>query len=159
MAWYEAFMVRMQGFGLPTWEGLPDLGLYMDQVITFLERQYKPVYGEAKRIITPSMINNYVKGGLVTRPVAKKYDREQIAQLLIVCGLKQVLSIDEMKRLLACSDVEGTKALYSSFCGQVAEATRGFEGKIQRLDAMECAVKGASYSLLCSEILREEDLA
>ena len=48
------------------WEQIPDLGLYMDQVVTFIGRVYAPLYGEdVRRYLTPSMINNYVKAKLI----------------------------------------------------------------------------------------------
>jgi len=42
---------------LPRWSDLPEIDLYMDQVIALMEK-YIP-YNE--KILTPSMINNYVK--------------------------------------------------------------------------------------------------
>ena len=83
------------------WEQLPDLGLYLDQVITFLERQldfFKMPGDEGQ--ITPSMINNYAKSGLVPRTVGKKYGQEHLALLLSVFTLKRVLSVQDMAALL-----------------------------------------------------------
>ena len=42
---------------LPQWETLPDIGLYMDQVITLMERTFAPFLPGAE--ITKSMVNNY----------------------------------------------------------------------------------------------------
>ncbi|MCD8498767.1 MAG: DUF1836 domain-containing protein [Clostridiales bacterium] len=54
-----------------TWEQLPDLGLYMDQVITYVEQQCRTLYAQEK-FLTPAMVNNYVKSGLISRPNSKK---------------------------------------------------------------------------------------
>ncbi|MEG0766793.1 MAG: DUF1836 domain-containing protein [Clostridia bacterium] len=88
-----------------TWEQLPDLPLYMDQVITYLERQLAPYQVlQPERLITPAMINNYVKSGLIPRPERKKYTRIHLALLLMVCILKQILPIQQMGVLLrACT--------------------------------------------------------
>ena len=73
------------------WNMIPDLGLYMDQVITFITRMYQPLYGDATEgYLSSSMINNYVKAKLIPRPVGKKYNREQIALLAMIVALKQV---------------------------------------------------------------------
>ena len=52
------------------------------------------------RQITPSMINNYVKGEVLPAPVSKKYSKEHLAFIEEICTLKQVLSIAEVKQVL-----------------------------------------------------------
>lgn len=160
MAWTEGFAGRLKGYRMATWEELPDLGLYMDQLITYLERLFRPLYGEEKRIITPAMINNYVKSGLVARPVAKKYDRPQIAQLIMLCALKQALSLEDLRSLTDAPQAEDAiAALYGEFCTQLDMAQSVFAGKLDDLTPMRCAVLGAAYSLICQEILTAERLA
>ncbi len=45
------------------WERLPELDLYMDQVITLMDKQLTPFTTDGSdKLLTPSMINNYVKG-------------------------------------------------------------------------------------------------
>lgn len=153
MAWVDDFMARAKGFALPAWEELPDLGLYMDQVVTFLERLYRPLYGGERRIITPSMINNYVKSGIVSRPARKKYSREQLAQLAIVCALKQSVSLEDLRVLLTPEAGGDTEAVYRAFGGQVQAAVESFRGKMEGLSPMACAVQSAAYALLCEETL------
>jgi hypothetical protein len=83
----------MKAYQPPTWDALPDLGLYMDQVVTFLERQLSPLHpaGVKDKIITPAMINNYVKMQVIPRPVNKKYERGHLAALLMLCLLKVIV--------------------------------------------------------------------
>ena len=50
--------------------------------------------------ITPSMINNYVKGEVLPSPIAKKYNKEHLALIEEICTLKQVLSIAEVKQII-----------------------------------------------------------
>ena len=37
------WVASMQEFRLPDWDSLPQLELYMDQVITYLERMFAPM--------------------------------------------------------------------------------------------------------------------
>ena len=82
------------------WEHLPDIGLYMDQVITYLERQLDVFRKSGEdRLVTPSMVNNYAKAKIVPRTEGKKYGQEHIALLLSVFTLKRVLSVQDMGAL------------------------------------------------------------
>ena len=79
------------------WDKLPDIPLYMDQVVGYLARQLVSVGdGDA---LTSAMINNYIKDGLVERANGKKYGQEHLAYLTAISALKQVLSVREMKVL------------------------------------------------------------
>ncbi len=147
------FADRARAFAPPAWEQLPDLGLYMDQVITYLERQYQGLYGDARRAVTPAMINNYVKAGLMARPVGKKYEREQIAQLIMLCTLKQAVSLEELRRLMAAPRDGGVEAVYRQFCGLQRDTLQSLVDEIGTATPMQCAVKAAAYQLLCEEIL------
>ncbi len=85
----------------PAWEQLPDISLYMDQVVSYLERQLGGLFAaEDERAITPSMINNYVKAKIVPRAESKKYNQEHIALLLSIFTLKRALSVQDLGALL-----------------------------------------------------------
>lgn len=86
---------------LPYWDELPEIDLYMDQVIVLMEK-YLSFHktNDNDTIITHSMINNYVKLGIMPAPVKKKYSREHIAYLIIICTLKQALPISDIKKLI-----------------------------------------------------------
>lgn len=83
-----------------SWDQLPELELYMDQVITFMNRKLEPFSADDDHILTPSMINNYVKDGVLPRPVCKKYSQEHLAMLMMLCSLKSVLTLPEINILL-----------------------------------------------------------
>lgn len=70
----------------------------MDQVITLMDRTFSPALPKGE--MTKSMVNNYVKVGLIPRPVGKKYDREHLAMLLMICVLKQALSMESISQIL-----------------------------------------------------------
>ena len=85
----------------PRYEHLPNIPLYSDQVIDSLKQYTAPFYSDgSEQAITPTMINNYVKQHLITPPVKKRYDKEQIARLYCICLLKRIFSISEVKHLL-----------------------------------------------------------
>lgn len=98
---------------LPSWSTLPDIGLYMDQVVTLMERTFGAMPGAGG--LTRSMVNNYVKAGLIRRPVGKRYDRDQLAQLIMIAVLKQALSMEEIARVLAILCEEGVESGYARF--------------------------------------------
>lgn len=86
----------------PGWEELPTIPLYMDQVILYLGESLKLFQQEEDAsLLTSSMINNYVKNGLIPHPEKKKYTKEHLAGLMDVCMLKQVLPIQDVKTLIS----------------------------------------------------------
>ena len=82
-------------------EDIPNIDLYMDQVIALMEKYLSDLTTqEDSKLITPSMINNYVKLNIIPAPTKKKYSREHIAYLVIICSLKQVMPIPKIKELI-----------------------------------------------------------
>ena len=146
----QQFAARLKAFAPIAWDLIPDLGLYMDQVITFVERQCKGLFID--RVFTPSMVNNYVKIGLVDRPVAKKYGREQLAQLLMIGVLKQSISTENMKTLVQPPEKGAMQAHYEAFC-QTECAVFSALAEALPLPMMDSAVRGAAYLLLCNTLL------
>ena len=79
------------------WDQLPDFALYMDQVLSYMDRQVIR-FGDDDAL-TAAMVNNYTKSGLVPRAEGKNYNREQLAYLTALCILKRVLSAKDMDLL------------------------------------------------------------
>lgn len=85
---------------LPRWSELPDIELYMDQVITYMNK-FTPVFTrDGENGLTPSMINNYVKLNIIPPPVKKKYSRVHLSRLIMICAMKPVLSIQLIGALI-----------------------------------------------------------
>lgn len=78
------------------WDSLPDIPLYMDQVVSYLGRQLIG-FGRGDTL-TSAMVNNYIKDGLVPRAQGKRYGKEHLAYLTLVAAVKQVLSVRDMMR-------------------------------------------------------------
>ena len=66
-------------------EDIPNIGLYMDQVTTFMDEQLEACkrYDDDK-ILTKTMINNYAKNNLLPAPEKKKYSKEHVLTLLFI---------------------------------------------------------------------------
>ena len=89
-------------YRLPQWEDIPDLGLYMEQVIALLKQylDYLPPELKEEQFITAATINNYVRTKIMPEPIKKRYYRVHIAYLLLICTLKQGLSIALVQKLV-----------------------------------------------------------
>jgi len=114
---------------LPEWDELPNIGLYMDQMISELEKYFDCVHPEIKdeTIITKAMINNYVRMGYIPRPAKKRYYRVHIAYLIIICLLKNTLSISSISKGLPSDlDEETLKPIYNSFVDKYHRAAKYF---------------------------------
>lgn len=107
-----------KNYSLPTWEQLPDIELYMDQVISLLDK-YLKIYYEAigtEKTITQSMINNYVKLGTIPPPIKKRYSKIHLAYLLVVCTLKQTLDMATIHKIMPINLTENeVRQTYTSF--------------------------------------------
>ena len=144
-----------------SWEQIPDLGLYMDQVVTFITRVYEPLYGEdIHGYLSPSMINNYVKSKLIPRPTGKKYSREQIALLTMIVALKQTCSMEDIRRLLTSGSEQGVEALYNTFSqrfSRVIHSMCGDKGPVAApASALDFAITASGYSAGCAALLKAE---
>ena len=141
-------MTDVARIGYPDWEALPDFGLYMDQLLVFKNRC---VPGE----LTAGMINSYVKAGIIDRPSGKKYSRESLAQLLMVCHLKQVTSLETLRQLLHPEDGTDTRCLYERF---LTGQKRLEQTLVMRDDmsALDCALEAACYQQRCRDLLRTD---
>ena len=107
----------MNEFRLPGWEELPKIELYMDQVIGLIT-QYLGFFVfdlSEEKLLTPSMVNNYVKMKLLPAPQKKKYGRKHIALLIMICTFKQSLSMAAVEQMLPPDDEDAIRADYERF--------------------------------------------
>ncbi len=82
------------------YEDIPEIELYMDQVTSYLENRMK-VFKEDDndKILTKTMINNYVKAGIIEKPIKKKYNRDHMAKMIMVYFLKNIISINDIEKM------------------------------------------------------------
>ncbi len=142
---------------LTDWDHLPDIELYLDQVLTILNRQDYPIPSEPE--LTASMINNYVKAGLLPRTKSKRYGKEHLARLIIISALKSVLTVTELKNLFDASE-RSDEALYEQFRAILREEeelpktlAREMSDPIE--EAIACAVRATLYKQRTRQLLEK----
>lgn len=142
------------------WNELPDIALYMDQVISYLPRQR--ICFNDRENLTSAMVNNYIKDGLLPRADGKRYSRTHLAYLTAISALKQVLSVKEMAALIRDGEegVEVTR-LYEVFREELDGALKDTaaridpEGGREDLARLGLALALRSYAdrLACQRII------
>ena len=160
----ETFKSKMAEFMPDEWNRIPDINLYMDQVISYMERQHIGLGTDGGESLTSSMINNYIKHDLLPRAKGKRYDREHIAYLTAICLLKQVLTVNETGILLQnemkSKDIESFYREYRDLISKTYRNTAeslDCSGTAEELadQALKSAVAGYAQILLCKKILEE----
>ena len=103
-------------FSYPKWEDIPNIDLYLDQVLLYVNQVCAPISPDKDKGLTASMVNNYVKHGYLTKPDKKKYQRKQIARLIAITTLKSVFSIQEIAQTLNSLQTQASSdQLYDAF--------------------------------------------
>ena len=103
-------------FSYPKWEEIPNIDLYLDQVLVYVNQVCAPISPDKEKGLTASMVNNYVKHGYLTKPDKKKYQRKQIARLIAITTLKSVFSIQEIAQTLNSLQTQASSdQLYDAF--------------------------------------------
>ena len=153
------------------WEQLPDFALYMDQVLSYMDRQVLRFDGDDG--LTAAMVNNYTKSGLAPRAEGKKYGREHLAYFTVICILKRVMSTRDMD-LLIREELQGDRSVedgYAAFRQSLDQALNTTAGELEirigdgDLDDAALADAAIHFSLLsyaagvagsrCVALLRE----
>ncbi len=155
---------RLNGQKLKDWDSLPDFGLYMEQVLLFLKEPNMCIGNQDEDNFTRSMINNYIKQGLVPHCDGKKYSREHLAYLVAISLLKQVMSISDVKDFLDITmDVINP---FSAFTRYQRSLNTAFDEVIEDIDGWDegdifvskmiirFAAKSYAYKFLANELLK-----
>ena len=113
---------RMEHERPAQWHELPDIALYMDQIIAYMPRQL--IRFDDREALTSAMVNNYIKDGLVPRAAGKRYGPIHLGYLTAVCALKKVLSVRDIGILLRAGEArnKSPEELYQYFCGALDRA-------------------------------------
>ena len=115
--------VDVTKFHIPRWNELPNIDLYMDQVLNYIENSLKDYIKSDEKFLTKTMINNYVKHSILQSPINKKYNKLHIAELFVICILKQVYSISEIKELIALAlKTNSAENSYNKFCDYLTDS-------------------------------------
>lgn len=132
---------RMRSVHLSRIREMPRIELYLDQLLTLVSQELEFMEVPGETLVTGSMVNNYVKQGVIPAPHKKRYTRRHVAALLFVCALKRVFSIAQVTTLAAmiwtseldleslydrsCEALERALAARFSYAAGEGEAARG----------------------------------
>ena len=143
------------------WEHLPDISLYMDQLIGYMPRQL--IHFDDRDTLTSAMVNNYIKDGIVPRAEGKRYSPTHLAYLTAVCALKKVLSVRDISNLIHSGEELGmdSEAMYGYFLRKLDKALSDTadtidpdaEQKELAKLALTLALQSYAYQLACTRIL------
>lgn len=142
------------------WQELPDLALYMDQVISYMPRQLIR-FGE-EELLTSAMVNNYIKEGVVPRAEGKRYGPTHLGYLTAVCALKKVLPVKDIRVLFdAVPEGNQPEAAYAYFTRALdtalTETAGDLDPELEEKDlsklALQLALRSYADQLACTRIL------
>ncbi len=143
------------------WGELPDLALYMDQIISYMPRQL--IQFQEGEGLTSAMVNNYIKDGLLPRAEGKRYHAVHLAYLTAICATKRVLTVKDVKALLeACDPSHQPEAFYERFCSALDSALKDTADSLEQAAedreelaslALELALRSYADQLACTRIL------
>ena len=110
---------RMGSLHISRIDEMPRIELYLDQLLTLVTRELEFMQVPGEAAVTGSMVNNYVKQGVIPAPHKKRYTRRHLASLLFVCSFKRVFSIAQVKQLMERVYASGADLawLYDEACG------------------------------------------
>ncbi len=136
-------------FRMPRWREIPDVGLYLDQTIKYINRHLAPL---GCMEITSSMVSNYVKKGYIASPVHKQYDADQIAHLFFIAIAKNVLSMENIARLFRMQQEHyDSQTAYDYFCDELEALLRyifGVDEDLSRLGSVGSEQKDMLRSVI-----------
>ena len=160
----QSYLLELSNYNVPNVNALPITDYYMEQVINYLEDSLKPFELDDK-LITSSMVNNYVKGNIIPAPVNKKYSKVHLTYLLEICSLKNVLTLNEIMDIINYStykDVfEYYKSIQDELINNISGSVKKSISKVKKENedielkklAMELALKANIYKTVSEKII------
>lgn len=101
---YEQFVEQLaadyQKKGLADGEKIPEIGLYIDQMVSCLNAELSLYAKDGEGPITKGMVSNYTKHKMIPSPEGKRYTKDHCVFMLLVYYLKDCFSMDQVRRLM-----------------------------------------------------------
>lgn len=141
------------------WDNLPDIDLYMDQLISYMPRQQ--LISSRENNITPAMVNNYIKANLLKRANGKRYSRVHLAELSIISLLKQIVSVKDAALVFSELSGEDIRENYKKYLADLDNALNtvseqlpeALEDKEIAQLAMHLAITSYANKLTCLRLI------
>ena len=157
----------IMNYHCPRWNELPEIELYIDQVVCILQSNLSLFNTNTKvPIITPTMINNYVKHHIINPPKKKKYNRDHLAYLFVICIFKRLMPLADIRESIVmtkrwfsveegynlfCEELE--KSLKHAFAPDKYNIPSALDTDIQEVSAMRAIVNAFANSILADRII------
>ena len=141
---FEHLQERLRQQRPVPWDQLPDFALYMDQVLSYMDRQV--IRFDEGDTLTAAMVNNYTKSGLVPRAEGKKYNRDHLAYLTVICILKHVMSTKDMDFLIR-EELQGARGIpdgYAAFCESLDSALNAMADEVASREENEAPLEDSA---------------
>ena len=101
---YEQFAEKTaqeyQKKGLAEGRSIPEIELYIDQMVSCLNSELSLYAKDGDGPITKGMISNYTKHKMIPGPEGKRYTKDHCIFMLLVYYLKGCFSMDQIQRLM-----------------------------------------------------------
>lgn len=121
-------------FRLPRYGELPNMGLYLEQVVKYINTCLAPL---GCLELTPSMVSNYVKKGVLAKPVKKQYYAEHIAYLFFTVLAKNMVSLEDVSLLISIQQESYTLPIaYDYLCAELENMLFFVFGLKEKLDEL-----------------------
>lgn len=160
-------------FHCPRFEELPTIPLYKDQVIAYIEDVLGPLnLNKDEKLLTPTMLNNYVKQRVVRPPMGRRYTENHLAYLIVVCLFKQVYSLNEICQMIMIqTNLYPIEQAYDFFCVELEQALQYVFGTREvvepnsattitfETEVLRSAVMSISHKLFIQNYLLEKEFA
>lgn len=145
----DEFIKEIEGYKIPAFKELPEIKLYMEQVVAYVSEAIGVFSKNKDVVITPFMVNNYVKARIIEAPVDKKYNRNHLGYLIAISLLKSVVSMKNLATLIdidrkaAETKIDGKRQmLYEVFKTMEEDAIQSTTHKVKtRIDLFKRASK------------------
>ena len=136
-------------------QDIPNIDLYMDQVLTFLDQELGTVREATEdKAMTKTMINNYTKNQILPSPEKKKYSRDHMLNLIFIYYLKNFLSMKDIKKILDPINDRYFGADEGLGFFDIYSAMVGFESKVAK-DVTKDIIK--KYNISKQAFLEQDD--
>ena len=87
---------NLEAFRFPRFAELPDMGLYLEQLLQLNNGILQPFFTRGQPAATSAMVSNYITAGVLAPPERKRYGREHLCRLLVLSLLKESFTIQEI---------------------------------------------------------------
>ena len=141
---YEQFAEKLaleyQKKGLADGKSVPEIDLYIDQMVSCLNSELSLYAKNGEGPITKGIVSNYTKHKMIPGPEGKRYTKDHCIFMLLVYYLKGCFSMDQVQRLMkpilsnydsAWDDNVDMQAYYKEILAAVRKSEEDFSEQLQ----------------------------